>query len=57
MATEVEARFRADDAVPLDALAAASHLGRATRGPPTTVDEVDRYLDTEDGHLSAALWA
>lgn len=57
MATEVEARFRADDGEPLVALAAAAHLGRATLGPPATVDEVDRYLDTEDGHLSASLWA
>ena len=57
MPTEVEARFRADGAAPLEALATAPHLGRAALGPARTVDEMDRYLDTEGGHLSASLWA
>jgi len=57
MRTEVEARFRADGPGPLEALAAASRVGRATLGPPRIVDESDRYLDTDDGHLAAARWA
>jgi inorganic triphosphatase YgiF len=57
MVTEVEARFRADGAGPLETLASAPRLGRATLGPATTVQETDRYLDTEGGHLSAARWA
>lgn len=57
MAAEVEAKFRADGPDPLLALAAESRLGDATLGPPRTVEEVDRYLDTDDGRLSAALWA
>ena len=32
-------------------------LGRAVLGPARTVDETDRYLDTDDGRLAAALWA
>lgn len=57
MATEVEARFAADDAAPLDALARRHGLGRAVLGPPLTVDETDRYLDTDDGRLAAERWA
>lgn len=56
MGLEVEARFRADDAA-LAALAAADQLGPAVLGAPTTVDEVDRYLDTAAGDLAAARWA
>ncbi|MBA2634996.1 MAG: CYTH domain-containing protein [Chloroflexi bacterium] len=57
MPIEVEARFRADDALPLEALAATPRLGPGTLGPARTVDETDRYLDTEDGRLATALWA
>jgi inorganic triphosphatase YgiF len=57
MRTEVEARFRADGPEPLEALATASHVGRARLGPARTVEEADRYLDTEDGRLAAARWA
>jgi inorganic triphosphatase YgiF len=57
MRTEVEAKFRADGPGPLDLLAAATRLGRATLGPARTVREADRYLDTDDGRLAAARWA
>jgi inorganic triphosphatase YgiF len=57
MRTEVEARFRADGPGPLEALATASHVGRARLSSARTVDETDRYLDTADGHLAAARWA
>ncbi len=57
MPTEIEARFRADTPAPLDALAVRPTLGRARLGEPRTVDEVDRYLDTDDGRLAAARWA
>lgn len=57
MATEVEAKFLADGPGALEQLTAAAHLGRAELGPPSTFDEVDRYLDTDDGRLQAAGWA
>jgi inorganic triphosphatase YgiF len=57
MPTEIEAKFRAESAEPLLALATHSRLGRALLGTARTVDEVDRYLDTDDGHLAAARWA
>ena len=57
MPTEVEAKFRAETAEPLIELAARPRLGRAILGAARTVDEVDRYLDTDDGRLAAALWA
>ena len=57
MPTEIEARFSARDAEPLDALARRRRLGMARLGTPRTVDEVDRYLDTDDGRLAAARWA
>jgi inorganic triphosphatase YgiF len=57
MPTEVEAKFRADGPGPLEALAVAPRLGRAVLGPPRTVDETDRYLDTDDGRLASARWA
>ncbi len=57
MPTEVEAKFRAESAEPLIALAARPRLGRALLGPARTVDEVDRYLDTDDGRLATARWA
>lgn len=57
MPIEVEARFRADSAQPLDDLAQRRRLGSATLGPARTVDETDRYLDTADLRLAAARWA
>jgi len=57
MPTEVAAKFRAETAEPLVALADRPRLGRALLGTPRTVDEVDRYLDTDDDRLAAALWA
>ena len=57
MPTEVEAKFRAEGPEPLEALAAVGSLGRAVLGQARTVDETDRYLDTDDGRLAAALWA
>jgi inorganic triphosphatase YgiF len=57
MRTEVEARFRADELAPLEALAVAPTLGRADLGPARIAEETDRYLDTVDGRLAAARWA
>jgi inorganic triphosphatase YgiF len=57
MPTEVEAKFRAESAEPLVELAIRSRLGRAVLGRARTVDEVDRYLDTDDGRLATARWA
>lgn len=57
MPIEVEAKLRADGPDVLAALASRPRLGRASLGPAATVDEVDRYLDTEDGALAAARWA
>lgn len=57
MPIEVEAKFRADNAEPLVELATRPRLGRAALGEPRTVDEEDRYLDTDDGRLAAARWA
>jgi inorganic triphosphatase YgiF len=57
MPVEVEAKFRADEPAPLEALAAAANLGTAALGPPRSVIEVDRYLDTVDGRLADARWA
>lgn len=57
MATEVEARFRASGPEPLLALADAQRLGAARLGPSRRVEEIDTYVDTADGSLSAARWA
>lgn len=57
MPTEIEARFRADDLDRLDRLAEIPTIGEATLGPARTFDEVDTYLDTQGGALSAARWA
>jgi inorganic triphosphatase YgiF len=57
MATEIEAKFLARGPGPLAQLAAADRLGRASLGPAHAFDEVDRYLDTDDGRLAAAGWA
>lgn len=54
---EAELKFWAADERPLEVLAAAPALGPATLGPPRTVEERDRYLDTADLRLSAARWA
>jgi inorganic triphosphatase YgiF len=57
MRAEVEAKLLADGPGPLAALAALDRVDGVRLGPPRTVDEVDRYLDTAGGRLSAALWA
>jgi len=57
MPPEVEAKLRARDAAPLDALADEPTLAGALLGPARTVDETDRYLDTDDGRLEAVRWA
>ena len=57
MAIEVEARFRVTDPDALADLAALPRLGAATLGDAIGVEEVDDYLDTDDGALSAARWA
>lgn len=57
MPIEAEARFAATDPAVLERLAAAANLRAARLGPPSTADELDRYLDTVDGRLSAARWA
>jgi inorganic triphosphatase YgiF len=57
MEAEVEAKFRASGPEPLAALARVPSLGAATLGPPRVVDEVDRYLDTDDHRLALAGWA
>lgn len=54
---EAELKFRAEDERPLELLEGALALGPAALGPPRTVSERDRYLDTADLHLSAAGWA
>lgn len=54
---EAELKFWAADERPLEALTEAATLGPATLGPPRTVEERDRYLDTADLRLSAARWA
>lgn len=54
---EVELKLRAETDAPLQALAMADRLGSAELGPPSEVEELDRYLDTADGRLAAAGWA
>jgi inorganic triphosphatase YgiF len=54
---ETELKFRAETDATLDALASRPGLGPATLGPAHVVDEMDRYLDTEDRHLARARWA
>lgn len=56
-ALEVELKLRAETDAPLRTLAVADRLGPAALGPATEVAELDRYLDTADGRLSAAGWA
>lgn len=57
MATEVEAKLSADGPEPLLRLAEVDRLADVVLGPPRTVAEVDRYLDTDDLRLAAARWA
>ena len=57
MPTEVEAKFRSDGPKPLSLLASEPTLGAASLGAATTVTEIDRYLDTAEDRLAAALWA
>lgn len=54
---ESELKYRAESDAPLDELARESSLGPATLGPARAVEEVDRYADTADLHLSRARWA
>jgi inorganic triphosphatase YgiF len=54
---EVELKLVASDPRPLDDLAGRATLGPADLGTPRVTDELDRYLDTADGRLSAARWA
>ena len=57
MPVEVELKYLASGAAALRRLAAEPRLGPAELGPPRTVTEIDRYLDTRDGRLGAARWA
>lgn len=57
MPVEVEHRYRVVDPAALDRLVTAERLGAARLAPVRMIDEVDRYLDTADGHLAAAGWA
>ena len=57
MATEVEARFRADGREVLAELAAVRRLGSADIGPAQAFVETDTYLDTPAEALSAVRWA
>lgn len=54
---EVELKLRAEDEAPLVRLAKVSRLGAYRLGPAAEAIELDRYLDTADGRLSAARWA
>lgn len=57
MPVEVELKFRAAGEEPLRRLAQTPSLADAELGPPVTYDELDRYLDTDDGRMAAARWA
>jgi inorganic triphosphatase YgiF len=57
MSTEIEAKFLAADRGPLEALAAATEVGEAALGELRAFDEIDRYLDTEEGLLAEQRWA
>jgi inorganic triphosphatase YgiF len=54
---EAELKYLAADEGPLLELEAAASLGPATLGDPSTVAELDRYLDTADLRLAAVRWA
>jgi inorganic triphosphatase YgiF len=53
---ETELKLRASEAA-LGALAHEAALGPVRLGPARTIDEVDVYLDTDDGRLAAERWA
>jgi inorganic triphosphatase YgiF len=57
MQVEVELKYLASGAEILERLAAEPSIGPAELGPPRTISEIDRYLDTRDGRLGAARWA
>ena len=57
MPPEVEAKLQARGPAPLESLSSETALAGAVLGPALTVEETDRYLDTADGRLDAALWA
>ena len=57
LAIESELKLIADGEAPLAILATQERLGRARLGPPRTVDELDRYLDTAGGRLASEGWA
>jgi inorganic triphosphatase YgiF len=54
---ESELKLIADGEAPLAELATRERLGRARLGPPRTVDELDRYLDTAGARLASHGWA
>ena len=56
-AIESELKLVADGEAPLLELAARETLGRARLGPPRTIEELDRYLDTAGLRLAAQGWA
>lgn len=56
-AIESELKFIADDGTPLSRLATRRTLGLARLGPPSTVEELDRYLDTAGMRLATHGWA
>jgi inorganic triphosphatase YgiF len=53
---ETELKLRATDAA-LRALEDVASLGRTRLGPARATDEVDVYLDTDDGRLAVERWA
>jgi inorganic triphosphatase YgiF len=56
-AIESELKLIADGEAPLSWLATRARLGRARLGPPRTVEELDRYLDTAGRRLASEGWA
>jgi inorganic triphosphatase YgiF len=54
---EAELKYLAADERPLLHLATTDRLGPASLGHPSTVAELDRYLDTADLRLAAVRWA
>jgi inorganic triphosphatase YgiF len=54
---ESELKYLAADERPLLHLATADRLGPARLGTPSTLAELDRYLDTADLRLASVRWA
>ena len=54
---ESELKLIADGEAPLRTLATRPTLGASRLGPPRTVEELDRYLDTADLRLASQGWA